>query len=82
MSRFACSLAACPPGLFLFNDCLGFKTEYAMTDGRSEAFVVASGEYFAGGATSKEEREALLVHPVEIVDSGSLRLVPLEADDE
>lgn len=82
MSRFACTLAQCPPGLFLFGNCLGFKSEYRSDAGHIEAFVVASGEYFWGGAKSSEEREGLMVHPVAIVDAGSFRLIPLEPEEE
>ncbi len=80
MGKFATTLADCPPGLFLFVDCLGFKSEYH-SDGRVEAFVVSSGEYFWGGAKTHEEREALMVHPVELADAGSLRFVPLDQGD-
>lgn len=82
MSRFACTLAECPPGLFLFGDCLGFKSEYRSDTGKVEAFVVDSGEYFWGGAKTSEEREALMVHPVELVDACSLRFVPLEPEEQ
>lgn len=36
-----CTLAECPPGLFMFGKCLGFKSEYA-----NDIFVVDSGEAF------------------------------------
>ena len=39
---FEYKLSECPPGLFLFGDCVGFKTEY----GNNEVYVVASGEVF------------------------------------
>ena len=58
---FTVSLSECPPGLFLFEKCLGFKSEYG-----NDAFVVASGEYFWGGAKSRKDRDALRVVPVEI----------------
>ena len=63
-----CTLEECPPGLFLFDGILGFKTEYSMELGRLEcypqAFVVASGEVFWGGARSHEERSKLMVQPL------------------
>lgn len=58
---FTVSLSECRPGLFLFEKCLGFKSEYG-----NDAFVVSSGEYFWGGAKSREDRDALRVVPVEI----------------
>lgn len=77
---FACRLDQCPPGLFLAGGCLGFKTEYRTASGRTEAFVVASGESFSGGAASSEDREALMVTPVEITDAAALRLVSIETE--
>jgi hypothetical protein len=63
--RAACTLADCPPGLFWFGDCLGFKSEYGDNYGNSEAFCVESGEYFWGGTTDKTAREKLTVTPFE-----------------
>ncbi|MBR9841450.1 MAG: hypothetical protein GYB50_26890 [Rhodobacteraceae bacterium] len=77
---FACRLDHCPPGLFLAGDCLGFKSEYRNERGTCEAYVVSSGEFFWGGAKNAEEREALMVTPVEITDASALRLVSIEAD--
>jgi hypothetical protein len=64
-----CYLVNCPEGLFLFGDGhLGFKTEYKTLNShgvyQSDAYVVASGEYFWGGASSAEERELLDVTPI------------------
>lgn len=67
-------LAQCPPGLFETADgTWGFKTEYAhqsMTDGflYPEAYVVESGEFFWGGATTHPERAGLLVRPLKATD--------------
>lgn len=58
-SGFRCTLDECTPGLFLFNNTIGFKSEY----GDCEVFVVESGEYFWGGATTKEEQKKLKVIP-------------------
>ena len=77
---FACRLDECPPGLFLAGNCLGFKSEYRNDKGACEAFVVASGEFFWGGAKSAEDREALMVTPVEITDASALRLVSTDAE--
>jgi hypothetical protein len=58
-----CTLATCPPGLFLHGETIGFKTEYSDANG-PEAYVVASGEYFWGGTDDKEVRRNLKVIPV------------------
>lgn len=62
------TLREAPPGLFVFERdgrrSLGFKTEYHTPDGRTEAYVVASGEFFYGGAASYEDRENLIVRPI------------------
>jgi hypothetical protein len=58
-----CTLSQCPPGLFLHGDDLGFKTEYSDVNG-SEAYVVASGEYFWGGTNDREVRRNIKVTPV------------------
>ena len=78
---FACALDDCPPGLFLFGNCLGFKSEYRTEGGKAEAFVVASGEFFWGGAKSHDERAELLVTPVELTDASALRLIGVEIDE-
>lgn len=58
-SGFRCTLAECDPGLFLFKNTIGFKSEY----GDCEAFVVESGEYFWGGTSDKDDRKKLMVIP-------------------
>jgi hypothetical protein len=77
---FACRLDECPAGLFLAGACLGFKSEYRNENGDCEAYVVASGEFFWGGAKTGEDRKALMVTPVEITDSSALRLVSVHAE--
>lgn len=63
-----CTLSECPPGLFVFNDIVGFKSEYGARDesGRiySEVFCADTGEYFWGGTSDKYKRELLVVQPV------------------
>lgn len=59
-----CTLAACPPGSFVYRDALCFKSEYR-TDGNIEAFC-ESGEFFYAGASDEEERRALVVQPVRL----------------
>ena len=72
-------LRNCPPGPFLYNGSLGFKTEYGSMEcenphdpktlwrvgHHSDVYVMASGEAFWGGITSKEDREKLLVVPID-----------------
>ena len=78
---FACRLDQCPPGLFIFGGCLGFKSEYRSEAGGIEAYVVVSGEFFWGGAKSHDERNLLMVTPVEIVDASALRLVSIDLEE-
>lgn len=52
-----CKLGECRPGLFMYDACLGLKSEYG------EFFVVASGEAFWGGVTTEQERAVLVVQP-------------------
>jgi hypothetical protein len=59
------TLAECPPGPFMFNDSLCFKSEYR-TDGKIEAFC-ESGEFFWGGTSANEDRNRLMVQPVKVV---------------
>jgi len=62
-----CKFRDCPAGLFQYGDATSFhlKTEYRV-DGFFEAFVVASGEAFWGGATTYDERDNLIVVPAKI----------------
>lgn len=62
VSRSECTLTKCPPGLFVFGDSIGFKTEYSDANG-PEAYCVESGEYFWGGTSDREVRRALMVRP-------------------
>lgn len=78
---FACTLNDCPPGLFIMGNCLGFKSEYRNDSGSPDAYVVASGEFFWGGAKTREERDALMVTPVELTDASALRLVNIEVEE-
>ena len=63
-----CTLADCPPGLFLFDGNLCFKTEYDILIDPMKctphAFVLASGEMFWGGVKTHEERRNLMVQPL------------------
>ena len=52
-------LRDCPVGLFMSGDTLCVKTEYG-----NEAYIVCSGEYFWGGAKTKEAIGDVLVLPI------------------
>ena len=58
-----CKLKECEPGLFLYNNTLGFKSSYREVSGTHELFL-ASGESFWGGTSRLEERDELIVQPV------------------
>lgn len=72
------TLAECPPGLFLFEGSLCFKSEYGAmepadtTNGkfwkvgnRADAYCADSGEYFWGGTSNHDDRAKLLVYPID-----------------
>ena len=67
-----CTLGKCPPGLFLFEGILCFKSEYLTALGRVEAYVVSSGEFFVGGTKTEEERRGLMVLPVILTSARDL----------
>ena len=57
------TLANCPIGLFMSADgelCL--KTEYGNNEGRIDAYIVSSGEFFWGSApqTIKSQRQQMV----------------------
>lgn len=65
------TLAECPVGLFMFKGLLCMKTEYETVNrvsscSQSDAYIVSSGEYFWGGAQSAEERQDLMVQPIDL----------------
>jgi hypothetical protein len=60
------TLAICPPGLFLFGDNYGFRTEYTDENG-PEAYCI-TGEYFWGGAKNSKDRSLLTVNPCIIME--------------
>jgi hypothetical protein len=62
-----CTLWDCPPGFFLFENSIHFKSEYSTDKGEPEAYCGNSGEFFWGGAKSHIERRALKVTPLEQV---------------
>lgn len=69
------TLADCPPGPFVFEGKLGFKTEYRamvldmgrlVTSRWPDAYCMATGEAFWGGTTKHRDRAKLLVMPVDL----------------
>lgn len=66
----AVTLADCPIGLFLDDGrqlCL--KTEYGNNDGRIDAYIVSSGEFFWGSAPQTiASQRAQMVTPVDVDD--------------
>ena len=59
---FPCTLDECPPGFFLREDSLCFKSEYH-TDQKADAYC-DTGEYFWGGTNDVSARGKLIVQPV------------------
>ena len=65
------TLANCPIGLFVCGDQLCLKTEYGNNEGRIDAYIVSSGEFFWGDKPQTiESQRKQLVTPVadELVD--------------
>lgn len=60
----AVPLSECPIGLFLAsNGELCLKTEYGDNEGRIDAYIVSSGEFFWGGAKTRQDQRCVLVTP-------------------
>lgn len=57
---FKCTLAECPPGLFLDADeaIVGLKTDY------DEYFIAIDGDAYWGGTSCKQERSKIVVQPL------------------
>lgn len=75
----------CPVGLFWCGDTLAVMTEYVTTIEANatrerrynrDAYIVESGEYFAGGTISYEARDELMVTPVRYEDAAKKLSVP------
>lgn len=64
------SLAACPIGLFVSGlGSLCLKTEYGNNDGRIDAYIVSSGEFFWGDHPQTiPNQRSQLVRPVTDVE--------------
>ena len=60
-------LEKCPIGLFMFDGVLCLKTEYGDNNGRIDAYIVSSGEFFWGYAPqSIASQRRQLVTPVRL----------------
>jgi hypothetical protein len=68
------TLAECPPGLFLFDGYIGFKSEYGADTCRY--YCADSGEYFWGGTDNADARESLIVTPLAVVSGGEHDAAP------
>lgn len=93
-SRELMTLMECPPGPFLFEGHLGFKTEYNAIVGEDigggkvnwvmsrcwpDVYCMSSGEQFWGGETTHEARSMLMVQPVDLDPATA---IPYKAEDE
>lgn len=59
------TLADCPIGLFRCHDELCVKTEYGNNEGRINAYIVSSGEFFWGGHPQTiANQRAQIVYPI------------------
>jgi hypothetical protein len=59
-----CRLDECRPGLFVCDGALVALSEYGQNP---EGYLASSGEFFAGGVGTQDERNALMVQPVRAV---------------
>lgn len=57
-NNWSCSLEECPPGFFVYENSLCFKTEYHRSNGQVNAFNEA-GEYFYC-----EDDQKVIIQPV------------------
>ncbi len=87
MSDEVVRLDECPPGLFMFGDTIGFRSEYSTVTptnpSQPDAYVVESGEYFWGGVNGDSRaRSALMVRPIEPARIRSALTHPVLPDRE
>ena len=61
------TLEECPIGLFMSHGELCLKTEYGNNEGRIDAYIVSSGEFFWGGTSLIADQRKVMVEPVENV---------------
>lgn len=60
------TLAQCPIGLFMAGDELCLKTEYGNNEGRIDAYIVSSGEFFWGTAPQTIANQRMqMVEPID-----------------
>ncbi|MCW4115649.1 hypothetical protein NPA31_011810 [Aurantimonas sp. MSK8Z-1] len=73
------TLAECPVGMFLAGSTLALKTEYGSNEGRIDAYIVDSGEFFWGAApqTIASQRATLVQPLVPAAPRGSQPSAPL-----
>lgn len=58
-----CTLEECPPGLFLCQKDICFKTEYRTEKGNIESYC-DSGEFFWGGCSTPDDVGKIIVQPM------------------
>lgn len=78
------SLAECPIGLFMCGDELCLKTEYGSNEGRIDAYIVSTGEFFWGGASTIAEQRMVKVLPVDtalVIDICRRQALPVLGDE-
>lgn len=78
-----CELRDCPIGLFWHGEALCLKTEYGNNEGRIDAYIVESGEFFWGDAPQTiEGQRAQLVRPVasDIIETQAAHITRLTSD--
>lgn len=83
MRRAPIRLADCPVGLFLADETLCLKTEYGTNEGRIDAFIVSTGEFFWGRhpQTIQSQRDSMVL-PVDTVMMTAAALGALDAHSE
>jgi hypothetical protein len=74
LAEKATPLSSCPIGLFLCGDELCLKTEYGNNEGRIDAYIVSSGEFFWGDAPQTvASQRAQMVRPVPLLEIAALK---------
>lgn len=60
------TLADCPIGMFMADvqGPLCLKTEYGNNEGRIDAYIVETGEFFWGGTSKPEDQRGVYVMPL------------------
>lgn len=81
-TREAVTLADCPIGLFWHDDTLCLKTEYGNNEGRIDAYIVESGEFYWGDApqTIANQRRQM-VTPVDTAHALDVLASPMPETD-